>query len=67
MKIKMGNKWRNLNVVKCRDCDYLCCFEGTDEWFCSNNNREKVGMRDTTVKDTGKFHTCKWYFPAKKE
>ena len=56
---KLKNKWKRLQYVQCGTCDYCCCFEGDNEWFCIH--REKAYV--TGALDISRKRMCKYYFP----
>ena len=55
--------WRRLDTVSCASCDYLYMFEGSDDWFCANNNRKSTSPE---IIDIFKKKICKHYFPSDK-
>lgn len=56
---KWKNKWKRLDYVQCGTCDYCCCFEGDNDWFCIH--REKAHV--TGALDISRKRMCKCYFP----
>ena len=56
---KMKNKWKRPPYVQCGTCDYCCCFEGDNEWFCTHSVKARV----TGALDISRKRMCKYYFP----